>query len=109
MLKHKEKLSLFFMVLTICAFINQISIISILFFAIGYAMVISVLEITINEGNIKMKKVTRKTLLTIGITITTISLIDEISTISLIMFFLGFLGIILIFEKQINKQKDNKN
>lgn len=54
------------------------------------------------EEMLKMKKPTRKIMLTIGVTTITISLIGEISTISLIMFFIGILGVTLIFEKQID-------
>ncbi len=112
MLRH-ENLILFFIIMTVCSFIGEFSGLSLIFFAVGFSLTVTVLDISLNKGEFMMKKITKRILLAIGIILCTTALFGEVSVIGIILFFIGFSGAIWTLnaksEEMINEKKENNH
>ncbi len=112
MSKH-DNLILFFIILTICSFIGEFSIISLILFSIGYSLTITVFDFSIIKGDLKMRKITKRVLLALGIILCTIALFNEVSILCIVMFFIGFSATIWTLNSKseesnkINNEKEN--
>lgn len=103
----RENLIFFFIIMTVCSFTGEFSIIALLSFAVGFSLTVTVLDISLNKGEFMMKKITKRILLAIGIILCTTALFGEVSIIGIILFFIGFSGAIWTLNAKL-EEKDKK-
>lgn len=83
--------------------VSSLSVVSVVFWAIGIAMTFTVLDRK-GVGINLMNNIKRRIILGIGMTITICSLIDEVSLLALVLFVTGYVLAIAASEKS-NQEK----
>lgn len=102
--KEKSCSSLIPMIIVIVSMVNTLSIVSLIFWAVGISLTITILDRK-GEGINIMSNTKRRIFLGIGMTITVCSLLDEINIISLILFGIGFVSTVMLVESSNTKEK----
>ncbi|MBE6022392.1 MAG: hypothetical protein E7231_04045 [Cellulosilyticum sp.] len=95
----KDQIYLVAMIFMIVSMINHLSPVSLVFWVIGIATTVTVINKK-GEGVNIMDNKKRRIILGIGITLTICSLIEEISIVALCMFAIGFILTIEMVEKK---------
>ena len=86
----KSKLLFVSMIVTICSFIGELSMVGLVMFAVGFSMVVTMLEFPLMYGGRYMKKITRRICLAFGMITTMVALLGEVDMVAFVVFAVGF-------------------